>query len=144
MRGGIRRIGANENQRCQSRSKILCGPEEKTFSNKKEVPMSPEKIPTRTRLALAQKLRFLRFTRGWSQEVLAELVGLHRTYISQIERGQVNVSVDNLEKLADAFELPVPELLTPPSPADLAEHFKDLGVKEPRAYYGPVAVGLIH
>ena len=37
--------------------------------------MSPEKIPTRTRLALAQKLRFLRFTRGWSQEVLAELAG---------------------------------------------------------------------
>ncbi len=34
--------------------------------------MSPEKLPTRTRLALAQKLRFLRFTRGWSQEVLAE------------------------------------------------------------------------
>jgi len=54
--------------------------------------MSPEKIPTRTRLALAQKLRFLRFTRGWSQEVLAELAGLHRTYISQIERGQVSAA----------------------------------------------------
>ena len=106
--------------------------------------MSPEKIPTRTRLALAQKLRFLRFTRGWSQEVLAELAGLHRTYISQIERGQVNVSVDNLEKLADAFELPVPELLTPPSPTDLAEHFEDLGIEEPRAYYGSAAVGMVH
>ena len=54
--------------------------------------MSPEKIPTRTRLALAQKMRFLRFTRGWSQEVLAELAGLHRTYISQIERGQVSAA----------------------------------------------------
>ncbi len=106
--------------------------------------MSPENIPTRIRTTLAQKLRFLRFTRGWSQEVLAELAGLHRTYISQIERGQVNVSIDNLEKLADAFELPVPELLTPPSPADLAEHFKDLGIEEPRAYYGPVAVGMVH
>ncbi len=106
--------------------------------------MSPEKIPTRIRTTLAQKMRFLRFTRGWSQEVLAELAGLHRTYISQIERGQVNVSVDNLEKLADAFELPVPELLTPPSPADLAEHFKDLGIEESRAYYGPVAVGMMH
>jgi len=106
--------------------------------------MSPEKIPTRTRLALAQKLRFLRFTRGWSQEVLAELAGLHRTYISQIERGQVNVSIDNLEKLADAFELPVPELLTPPSPADLSAHLKDLGIEEPRAYYGPVSVGMVH
>ena len=106
--------------------------------------MSPEKIPTRTRLALAQKMRFLRFTRGWSQEVLAELAGLHRTYISQIERGQVNVSIDNLEKLANAFELPVPELLTPPSPADLAGHFKDLGIEEPRAYYGPVSAGMVH
>ena len=106
--------------------------------------MSPEKNATRIRQVLAQKLRFLRFTRGWSQEVLAELAGLHRTYISQIERGQVNVSVDNLEKLADAFELPVPELLTPPSPADLAEHFKDLGIEEPRAYYGPAAVGIMH
>jgi len=44
--------------------------------------MSPEKIPTR--LALAQKMRFLRFTRGWSQEVLAELAGLHRTRSSGV------------------------------------------------------------
>ena len=106
--------------------------------------MSPEKIPTRIRTTLAQKMRFLRFTRGWSQEVLAELAGLHRTYISQIERGQVNVSVDNLEKLANAFELPVPELLTPPSPADLNAHLKDLGIEEPRAYYGPTAVRVMH
>ena len=48
-------------------------------------------MPTRSRLALAQKLCLLRFIRGWSQEVLAELAGLHRTYISQIERGQVKV-----------------------------------------------------
>ena len=106
--------------------------------------MSPEKISTRIRTVLAQELRFLRFTRGWSQKVLAELTGLHRTYISQIERGQVNVSIDKLEKLANAFELPVPELLTPPNPADLNAHLKDLGIKEPRAYYGPVSVGMVH
>ena len=52
--------------------------------------------------------------------------------------------MDNLEKLADAFEHPVPELLTPPSPADLAEHFKDLGIEEPRALYGATAVGMVH
>ena len=45
-------------------------------------------------------------------------------------------------RVTNAFELPVPELLTPPSPADLAEHFKDLGIEEPRAYYGPV--GMVH
>ena len=54
--------------------------------------MSPENIPTRIRTVLAQKLRFLRFTRGWSQEVLAELAGFHRTYIGQIERGQVSAA----------------------------------------------------
>ena len=55
-----------------------------------------------------------------------------------------HVSVDNLEKFAAACELPVPELLTPPSPADLAERLKDLGIDGPRAYYGPVAVGIVH
>ena len=106
--------------------------------------MSPERNPTRIRTVLAQKMRFLRFTRGWSQELLAERAGLHRTHIGQIERGQVNLSIDNLEKLANAFALPLPELLTPPSPVNLADHFKDLGIEEPRAYYGPVAVGMVH
>ena len=44
----------------------------------------------------------------------------------------------------EIFELPVPELLTPPSPADLNAHLKDLGIKKPRAYYGPVALGMVH
>ena len=47
-------------------------------------------------------------------------------------------------RVTHAFELPVPELLTPPSPVDLNAHLKDLGIKEPRAYYGPVALGVMH
>ena len=86
--------------------------------------MSPEQNPTRIRTVLAQKMRFLRFTRGWSQELLAERAGLHRTHISQIERGQVNLSIDNLEKLANAFNLPVPELLTPPKPGEPCRAFQ--------------------
>ncbi|HLQ24891.1 MAG TPA: helix-turn-helix transcriptional regulator [Acidiferrobacterales bacterium] len=42
-------------------------------------------IATTARKTLAHKVRLLRFLRGWSQEVLAETSGLHRTYISSIE-----------------------------------------------------------
>ena len=59
---------------------------------------------------LAQKLRWLRFTHHWSQEELAHASGLHRTYISAIERARCNVSLDNIEKLALAFGLHVSEL----------------------------------
>ncbi len=54
---------------------------------------------------------------GWSQEQLADATGLHRTYISLIERSECNVSLDNLEKIADAFGLSLPELLGVPDAA---------------------------
>ncbi len=65
-----------------------------------------------TRHLLAQRLRLLRTLRGWSQETLAEQAGLHRTYISGIERGERNLGLDNLDKLAQAFGVTVVELLT--------------------------------
>ena len=64
----------------------------------------------RARELLGQKLRWLRFMRHWSQEELAHASGLHRTYISAIERAKCNVSLDNIEKLALAFGLHVSEL----------------------------------
>ena len=73
----------------------------------------------RARTLLAQKLRVLRFVRGWSQEALAEASGLHRTHISLIERGACNISLDNLEKLAGAFGLALPDLLGMPDAASL-------------------------
>jgi transcriptional regulator with XRE-family HTH domain len=66
---------------------------------------------------LAQKVRTLRLMRGWSQEHLATACGWHRTYISLIERSACNVSLDNLEKLADAFGLSLPDLLGVPDAA---------------------------
>ena len=66
----------------------------------------------RARMLLGRKLRLLRFVRGWSQEDLSEASGLHRTYISSVERANCNVSLDNIEKLADAFGRPVHDLLT--------------------------------
>lgn len=75
----------------------------------------------RARNLLAQKLRVLRMMRNWSQEQLAEASGLHRTYISLIERSECNVSLDNLEKIADAFGLSLPELLGVPDAAAVGE-----------------------
>lgn len=62
------------------------------------------------RLALAKKIRQLRVERNWSQEELAERAGLHRNYLGGIERGERNVSVDNIEKIAEAFGLNAFEL----------------------------------
>jgi two-component system, response regulator len=49
---------------------------------------------------------------GISQEELAERAGLHRTYISDVERGARNVSLESIEKLALALEISVSALLT--------------------------------
>jgi transcriptional regulator with XRE-family HTH domain len=48
-----------------------------------------------------------------SQEVLAEKAGLHRTYIGQVERGERNISVDSMERLADAVGLQLWDMLRP-------------------------------
>ena len=61
---------------------------------------------------LADNLKRVRAERGYSQEKLAEIVDLHRTYISGIERGTRNVSLRNIEKIARALDLPVIDLLT--------------------------------
>ncbi len=63
---------------------------------------------------LADNLKRVRCERGYSQEKLAEIVDLNRTYISGIERGTRNVSLRNIEKIARALELPVIDLLTEP------------------------------
>ena len=65
------------------------------------------------RLRIAAKLRATRKERGISQEELADIAGLHRTYVGAIERGERNVSIDNIERLALALRLDVIDLLTP-------------------------------
>jgi transcriptional regulator with XRE-family HTH domain len=66
---------------------------------------------TGIRRRLAKRIRVLRAKRGWSQEVLAEIAGLHRNYIRQVERERVNVGVENLEKFAAAFQVKMGELV---------------------------------
>lgn len=61
---------------------------------------------------LSQNIVALRRAKGLSQEELAFLCGLHRTYIGSVERSERNVSLSTLEVLAGALEVSVPELLS--------------------------------
>ena len=58
-----------------------------------------------------EKLKEIRTQKGLSQEKLAFKSGLHRTYISDIERGYRNVSLINIEKIAKALGVSSSELL---------------------------------
>lgn len=66
------------------------------------------------RVTLAQNIHSLRIAKGWSQERLAEQCQLHRTYIGGIERCERNVSIDNIEKIAKALEVPIEILVKQP------------------------------
>lgn len=63
---------------------------------------------------LAYNLRTRRVARGLSQEQLGFIAQLDRTFVSQVERARVNISLDNIEKLARALDLDACQLLTPP------------------------------
>jgi transcriptional regulator with XRE-family HTH domain len=63
----------------------------------------------------AANVRRMRLAAGLSQEQLAERAGLHRTYISSVERGLRNVSLENIFGLAAALGCDPRELLAPPA-----------------------------
>ena len=58
---------------------------------------------TDPKLVLAQNLKELRTSAGLSQEELADRAGLHRTYVSSIEGGKRNVTLENIFALAEAL-----------------------------------------
>jgi transcriptional regulator with XRE-family HTH domain len=64
----------------------------------------------RLRQIFAARVRDERKRQGFSQEMLAEKSGLHRTYIGSVERGERNVSIDNVERIAKALNIKVSEL----------------------------------
>jgi transcriptional regulator with XRE-family HTH domain len=61
---------------------------------------------------LATNIRAFRKARHVSQEELADMCDLHRTYVGSVERGERNVTLSTLETLAAALGVSVPELLT--------------------------------
>lgn len=69
-------------------------------------------------LSFGATVRRLREARGWSQEHLAEEAGLNRSYVGEIERGEVIASIVTVEKLAKALAVPIAALLR--GPADIA------------------------
>ena len=63
------------------------------------------------RVLFGKHLAELRRSRGWSQEYLALESGLARSYLGGVERGQRNIALLNIIRLANALELPPSKLL---------------------------------
>ena len=60
---------------------------------------------------VGRKVRKRRLARGWTQKVLADLAGLHRAHLGEIERGDINVTLSTLKVLADALGVTVTDLI---------------------------------
>lgn len=57
-----------------------------------------------------EKVREERLKKKLSQEQLADLAGVHRTYIGMIERAEKNITLENIEKIANALKIKVSEI----------------------------------
>jgi transcriptional regulator with XRE-family HTH domain len=63
-------------------------------------------------IAFGKRMRILRQAKNISQERLAEISGLHRTYISSVELGKRNISLRNIEKIAKALGVGISQFFT--------------------------------
>ena len=61
-------------------------------------------------LQFGQRIQEIRKARNLSQEKLAELAGVHRTYIGMIERAEKNITLCNIEKIAHALKVDIKDL----------------------------------
>mgnify|MGYP000317228201 CR=1 FL=1 len=68
--------------------------------------MDYDEVPKR----LGKRIREIRENRGWSQDVLAELSGLNRSYIGSLERAEHNVGIRSIASVANAFGVPIERL----------------------------------
>ena len=68
--------------------------------------------PTETLRHFGERVRASRHERGLSQEGLAARAGLHWTYVGQVERGQRNLSLNNLLRIAQALDVDPGQLVS--------------------------------
>ena len=73
------------------------------------------------RKGLGKRIRFLRESKGLTQEVLGEKAELSYKFVGEVERGEVNISLDSLINIADALEVKINDLF--PSEKDIFPHF---------------------
>ena len=64
-------------------------------------------------IKIGEKIRQLRLTRGLSQEGIADASYMGRTYMGRVERGEQNISIQNLIQIAFALDVDVGELIPP-------------------------------
>jgi transcriptional regulator with XRE-family HTH domain len=62
--------------------------------------------------ALGRRVRQLRLRRGFSQEAFADHCGVHRTFMGTIERGESNLSLQNLARIASGLEITLAKLFS--------------------------------
>lgn len=64
-----------------------------------------------TRISFGKRIRELRKSNGLTQERLAHMVNIERSYLSRLEAGERNPSLDLMEKFADSFDISLSDLL---------------------------------
>ncbi len=77
--------------------------------------------PQHILISLGRVIRAQRAQLGYTQETFADRAGLHRTYVGALERGEQNVSLTNLARIATALDVPLSALFAAVE-TDLIEH----------------------
>ena len=62
-------------------------------------------------LSFGKAVRSIRVSKGISQEKLAELAGIDRSYMGGVERGEHNIALINIKRISDALEVPISNVM---------------------------------
>lgn len=81
------------------------------LSSRESAHMASRRPLAQSRRILADNLRRIRAERGWSQEDLAAATKLHRAYVGALERGERNITLDNLDRLAKGLGVSAGDLI---------------------------------